>query len=109
MVIRYFLLENNEKITGLVDGTDIINSEDNSLFIGSPSNHSIHLKKKASGSWVKKKKWRFIQCQIQTWRYKSGQPERRHTDRCRDRTVIGSAVPKWMGGFENTFSYKILI
>ncbi len=23
-----------------------------------------------------------------------------------DRTVIGSAVPKWMGGFENTFTYR---
>ncbi len=99
--------KNKEKITGLIDGTDIINNEDNSLVLGYPIKSFYTFKK--TGIWQLGDEAEMAQ--IRNIKYKAGdiRVENLNADTlidAEDRTVIGSAVPKWVGGFENTFSYK---
>ena len=99
--------KNNEKITGLIDGSDIIDREETSLVIGEPIKTFYTFKKE--GIWQLGEEAEMEH--ITNMNIKAGDIKLANLNNdtlmdADDRMVIGSRAPKWMGGFENTFSYK---
>ncbi len=102
---------NKEKITNLIDGSDLIayngsSAEENSLLIGHPV-HSIYTYKKL-GIWQTADS-----SEMSTFKTKFKPGDIKLLDLngdsiidTKDRTYIGSKVPKWECGFENTFTFK---
>jgi hypothetical protein len=104
---------NQERVTRLVNGTNIIdksNSETNSLLIGHPV-HSFY-------NYVKQGIWQTADAAkagalvFGTTPFKPGDIRLKDINNDgkiqpdSDRVYIGSAVPKWSLGFQNTFIYK---
>ncbi|MET1055693.1 MAG: SusC/RagA family protein, partial [Pedobacter sp.] len=100
--------KNSEKITGLVDGRDIINTEENSLLIGSQV-QSYYVYKKTGI-------WQLSDMPITTTlngvAFKPGDIKVEDVngdgiiDINNDRMVVGHQQPNWFGGLQNTFNYK---
>jgi TonB-linked SusC/RagA family outer membrane protein len=104
---------NQEKITALIDGRDILKDEDESLLLGRPINSFYTFNKQGI--------WQADEADI-AMQYRSGsatgtpfQPgDIKLLDVNKDfiinadsdRMYIGSAVPKWVMGMQNTFYYK---
>ena len=106
-------MSNSERITGLINGTDIIdgtNAETNSLLIG----HAIHsfYNYQKQGIWQTADSVKGSQLVFGSTPFKPGDiklKDLNHDNKISpdsDRTYIGSAVPKWSLGFQNTFLYK---
>ena len=106
-------MSNQEKITKLVNGTSIIdgsNPENNSLLLGHPI-HSFY-------NYIKQGIWQTAEAAkagglvFGTTPFTPGQiklADLNHDGKISpdsDRTYIGSQVPKWSLGFQNTFIYK---
>ncbi|WP_345955513.1 TonB-dependent receptor [Mucilaginibacter sp. PAMB04168] len=100
---------NSEKITNLIDGRDIINAEDNSLFIGSQIQSFYNYRK--IGIWQLGEN-ADGRAKFGTTAFKPGDIKVEDLnndgliDATNDRTVIGHAQPTWYGGLQNTFTYK---
>jgi TonB-linked SusC/RagA family outer membrane protein len=100
-----------EKIFDLIDVKNIIGSELNSLLIGHPVKSFYSYKK--LGIWQLDEKdaatamrWNngttgFIPGDIKLEDY-----DHNDTIQTKDQHYLGSEVPKWFAGFQNTFSYK---
>jgi hypothetical protein len=106
-------MSNSEKITGLINGTNIIdgtNPEYASLLIGHPIHSYYNYRKE--GIWQTSEATKASQVVFGTTPFKPGdikladlnQDNKISPDS--DRTYIGSAVPKWSLGFQNTFMYR---
>jgi TonB-linked SusC/RagA family outer membrane protein len=99
---------NNEKIVDIIDGRNIINSEENSLIIGSAVQTYYAYKK--IGIWQLSDMP--ITSTLNNTAFKPGdiKVEDRNNDGIidlnNDRSVIGHAQPQWYGGLQNTFTYK---
>ncbi|UEG54153.1 TonB-dependent receptor [Mucilaginibacter daejeonensis] len=99
---------NSEKITGLIDGRDIINTEENSLLIGSQVQSYYGYKK--IGIWQTADGP--ITTTLNNVAFKPGDIKVQDMngdgkiDVNNDRTVIGHQQPRWYGGLQNTFTYK---
>jgi TonB-linked SusC/RagA family outer membrane protein len=99
---------NSEKITGLIDGRDIINTETNSLFIGSQIQSFYSYQK--TGIWQLGENAGAVR--FGTTPFKPGDIKVADLnndgviDATNDRTVIGHVQPRWYGGLQNNFSYK---
>jgi TonB-linked SusC/RagA family outer membrane protein len=99
---------NSEKILDLVDGRNIINTEENSLLVGSQI-QSYYVYKKIGI-------WQLSDMPITTTfnnvAFKPGDIKVEDLngdgkiDITNDRTVVGHQQPQWYGGLQNTFSYK---
>jgi TonB-linked SusC/RagA family outer membrane protein len=99
-----------ERIVNLIDGRDIIAAETNSLLIGHPVKSFYSYKK--LGIWQKDEKdaaavakWNgtttFIPGDIKLEDY-----DQNDSITIKDQHYLGSEVPKWFAGLQNTFSYK---
>lgn len=106
-------MSNQEKITGLINGTSIIdatNPETASLLLGHPI-HSFYNYEK-QGIWQTADSSKASALLFGTTPFKPGDirlADLNHNGVISpdsDRTYIGSAVPKWQLGFQNTFLYK---
>ncbi|WP_324673647.1 TonB-dependent receptor [Hymenobacter sp. GOD-10R] len=103
---------NIEEITKLTSGTDIIassNPESNSLLLGHPI-RSFYTYRKL-GIWQTNEADIAAQYKIGSYTFKPGDIKLADlngdfTFSAADQTYIGSNVPKWVGGFQNTFTYK---
>jgi TonB-linked SusC/RagA family outer membrane protein len=103
---------NNEKITKLIDGKDIIPStgwETNSYLIGRPMKSFYSYRK--LGIWQSGEKdaagsYSFAGKAFQPGDIKLQDVTGNNVINDSDRTYLGSVVPKWSLGFQNTFSYK---
>jgi len=99
---------NSEKITGLVDGRNLINTEENSLLIGSQV-QSYYVYKK-TGIWQQSDMP--ITTTLNGVAFKPGDIKVEDVngdgkiDINNDRVVVGHQQPKWYGGLQNTFIYK---
>jgi len=100
--------KNSEKITKLIDGRNIINTEENSLLIGSPV-QSYYLYK-GIGIWQQSDMP--ITTTLNGVTFKPGdikvedQNGDGKIDINDDRRVVGHQQPDWYGGLQNTFNYK---
>ncbi|MVN92864.1 SusC/RagA family TonB-linked outer membrane protein [Mucilaginibacter aquatilis] len=103
---------NAEKITGLIDGRNILsttNPERESLFIGSQVQSFYTYRK--TGIWQLGETGTRFGSTTGT-QYQPGDIKVQDLnndgviDATNDRTVIGHAQPRWFGGFQNTFTYK---
>ncbi|MCX2480819.1 TonB-dependent receptor [Pedobacter sp. MC2016-15] len=100
--------QNSEKITGLIDGRNIINTEENSLLIGSQV-QSYYVYKKI-GIWQQSDMP--ITTTLNGVPFKPGDIKVEDLngdgiiDINNDRMVVGHQQPKWFGGLQNTFNYK---
>lgn len=106
-------MSNSEKITKLINGTNIIssaNAETASLLLGHPV-HSFYNYIK-EGIWQSKDSVEASQFLNGTTPFKPGDiklADLNHDGKISpdsDRTYIGSVEPKWSMGFQNTFVYK---
>ncbi|MEJ6981440.1 TonB-dependent receptor [Pedobacter sp. P351] len=103
---------NKEEITKLINGTNIIaasGTEENSLLLGHPISSFYTYQK--LGIWQTDE-------EAEAARYKAGSTTFKPGDikladlngdmilDAKDYTYVGSTVPKWVGGFQNTLSYK---
>jgi TonB-linked SusC/RagA family outer membrane protein len=100
----------NEKITKLLDGKDIIGNETSTLLIGRPITSFYSYKK--LGIWqtdekdaAAKVKW------LGNTPYNPGDIKVADIDgndsiTNKDQIYLGSTVPKWFAGLQNTFTYK---
>jgi len=104
---------NQEKITGLINGTNIIassNTETNSLLPGHPI-HSFYVYKKL-GIWQTADAAKAAALTYGGTAFKPGDikiADINHDGKISqdsDYVYVGSAVPKWSLGFQNTFMYK---
>ncbi len=103
---------NREEITDLVNGIDVINNETNSLLLGRPINSFFTYKK--LGIWQSDEadeaaKYHFGNATGPAFQPGDIKAEDTNGDfviNSDDRQFIGSSVPKWIGGFRNSFSYK---
>lgn len=104
---------NREKITALIDGTDIINSEDNSFLQGHPITSFYTYKK--LGIWQSDEADEAAKLTKNTADGESFVPgEIKLKDingdgiisADSDRVYLGSSVPKFVLGIQNTFRYK---
>jgi TonB-linked SusC/RagA family outer membrane protein len=99
-----------EKLTKLLTSKDIINAETNSLLIGHPVTSFYGYKKE--GIWQTDENKDHVKVGGTTYEYQPGDIKvlDRNTDgfidATNDRGYVGSTVPKWFGGLQNTFSYK---
>lgn len=102
---------NSEKITGLIDGRDILstqNVETTSLFIGSQVQSFYNYQK--TGIWQLSENAGAVR--FGTTPFKAGDIKVADLnndgviDPTNDRTVIGHVQPQWYGGLQNTFTYK---
>jgi len=104
---------NKEAITKLVDGNDILVNERESLLLGKPINSFYTYRK--LGIWQldeadEAASYRFNSATGNT--FKPGDIKLADLngdniiDADNDRTYIGSTVPDWLGGLQNTFTYK---
>ena len=100
---------NREKITELVNGTDIIVNEDNSLLLDRPiSSFRTYTK---LGIWQTDEADEAAKYKIGTYAFKPGDIKVADLNNdfiidAKDLGYIGSTVPKWLGGLQNNFSYK---
>jgi TonB-linked SusC/RagA family outer membrane protein len=100
----------NEKIVNLVDGKDIIAAETNSLLIGHPVTSFYSYKK--LGIWQTSEKDAAASVKWQgTTPFNPGDikvEDYDHNDsiNIKDQHYLGSTIPKWFAGLQNTFSYK---
>ena len=106
-------MSNHEEITKLINGTNIIdgsNSEVNSLLLGHPI-HSFYNYVK-QGIWQNSEASKASSLVFGTTPFAPGMiklADLNHDGKISpdsDRTYIGSQVPKWSLGFQNTFVYK---
>ena len=106
-------MSNQEKITKLINGTNIIDgtdAENNSLLIGHPI-HSFYNYKKL-GIWQTSEAAKAGGLVFGTTPFTPGSfklADLNHDGKISpdsDRTYIGSQVPKWSLGFQNTFMYR---
>ncbi|WP_207425280.1 TonB-dependent receptor [Pedobacter sp. SYSU D00535] len=103
---------NKEKITELLNGTDILATrgiEENSLLLGRPISSFYTYKK--LGIWQQDeadiaKQYKFGTSTFQPGDIKLADLNGDKMIGPEDMTYIGSTVPKWVGGFQNTLSYK---
>ena len=109
----FSFMSNHEKITKLINGTNIIdasNPETNSLLLGHPI-HSFYNYIK-EGIWQNSEASEASTDSSGTTPFKPGQIKLKDLNGDHkisadsDRTYIGSQVPKWSLGFQNTFVYK---
>ncbi|OQP51661.1 hypothetical protein A4D02_25440 [Niastella koreensis] len=100
----------SEKIVNLIDGKDIIQAETNSLLIGHPVNSFYSYKK--LGIWQTDEK---DAAAAVKWNGQTGfnpgdikLQDYDHNDSITiaDQHYLGSTVPKWYAGLQNTFTYK---
>jgi len=99
----------NEKITSLLYNKDILNAETNSLLIGHPVNSFYNYKK--LGIWQLDEAKEASSYKVGTYTYKPGDIKVADLNGDsiidnNDKTYVGSTVPKWYGGLQNTFTYK---
>jgi TonB-linked SusC/RagA family outer membrane protein len=106
-------MSNQEKITKLINGTNIIDgsdAENNSLLLGHPI-HSFYNYKK-QGIWQTAEAAKAGNLVFGTTPFTPGMIKLADLNGDgkispdSDRTYIGSQVPKWSLGFQNTFMYK---
>jgi TonB-linked SusC/RagA family outer membrane protein len=101
---------NKEEITDLIEGQDIIDQIENSLIIGKPI-HSFYTWKKL-GIWQLGEEEEAAQftgdITFEPGDIKLANLNNDSTIDEDDRTCIGAAVPDWVGGLQNTFTYKSL-
>ena len=106
-------MSSQEKITKLISGTNIIDgsdAENNSLLLGHPI-HSFYNYKK-QGIWQNNEAAKAGNLVFGTTPFTPGMiklADLNHDGKISpdsDRTYIGSQVPKWSLGFQNTFMYK---
>jgi len=108
---------NKEEITKLINGTDIIaasGTERNSWLLGRPSGSFYTYKK--LGIWQLDEAEAAAQLRAGNYTFKPGDIKVADLSGpngvpdgvidANDLTYIGSRVPKWVGGLQNTFSYK---
>jgi len=106
---------NKEKITGLINGQDIIDTEKpetNSLLIGRPLNSFYEYTR--LGIWQESERDEaatYFKDDAKTIPFKPGDikladRDGNHIINGKDRGYIGSTSPKWMGGLMNTLRYK---
>jgi TonB-linked SusC/RagA family outer membrane protein len=102
---------NDEKITDLIDGRDIISTtspEEQSLFIGQPVNVFYTYRK--LGIWQLNENASAVTIGGQP--FKPGDIKVQDVngdnliDATNDRMVVGHVQPQWYGGLQNTFRYK---
>jgi TonB-linked SusC/RagA family outer membrane protein len=103
--------KSSEKITKLIDGKDITGSpiESASLLLGRPVNSFYSYKKE--GIWQADEAAKAATVFVGATPFKMGDIKLRDIDgndtiNSKDYTYLGSNVPKWFAGFQNTFSYK---
>ena len=97
---------NKEEITDLIDGQDIIYSEENSLVIGHPIETFYTFKKLGLWQEGEEEDWSIYPFPIKAGDIKLEDLNNDSIYDADDRTVIGHRVPNWIAGFENTFTYK---
>jgi TonB-linked SusC/RagA family outer membrane protein len=99
-----------EKIVKLIDNKDIIDKETNSLLVGHPVRSFYSYKKQ--GIWQENEK---DEAALVKWNgqapYKPGDIKVLDLDgndsiTIKDQHYLGSEVPKWFAGLQNTFTYK---
>jgi len=103
---------NREKITSLINGTDIIaasGTERNSWLIGRPVSSFYSYKK--LGIWQLNeadiaKNYKIGNYTFQPGDIKLADLNNDGTFNASDYTYLGSTVPKWVGGIQNNISYK---
>ncbi len=100
---------NREKITDLIDGEDIIQNEENSLLIGRPINSFFSYKK--LGIWQVSEMDEAAEMDFGGTPYEPGDIKVEDvngdgTINAEDRQYLGSNVPKFVLGFQNSFRYK---
>ncbi|WP_256013001.1 TonB-dependent receptor [Desertivirga xinjiangensis] len=103
---------NKEKITELINGIDIIaasGQEENSLLLGRPISSFYTYRK--LGIWqtdelATASSYKFGSTAFQPGDIKLADLNGDFIIDAKDLTYIGSTVPDWIGGFQNTFSYK---
>jgi len=103
---------NKERITKLINGTNIIaasGTEENSLLLGHPISSFYTYKK--LGIWQTDEEAEAATYKAGNTIFKPGDIKLAdlNDDKildAKDYTYIGSTVPKWVGGFQNTLSYK---
>jgi TonB-linked SusC/RagA family outer membrane protein len=102
---------NKEQITDLINGKDIIGSpsETNSLLIGHPI-LSFYTYRKL-GIWQASEEKEAAALRFGTTPFRPGDIKLADLDGNgiidqNDRTFVGGTVPKWIGGLQNTFSFK---
>lgn len=102
---------NNEKITELINGSDIISSgnpEENSLFIGAPVRVFYTYRK--LGIWQLNENPSAVTQAGQAFRYGDIKLQDINGDNIidatNDRVIVGQVQPKWFGGLQNSFRYK---
>jgi TonB-linked SusC/RagA family outer membrane protein len=104
--------KNIEKITYLVDNKDVIDKEENSLFLGKPIK-SIYTYKKL-GIWqfsdsTEMKLYNTKTGKIYTMNYGDIKIQDYNNDTIfneKDRQYIGSKVPDWIAGLQNTITWN---
>jgi TonB-linked SusC/RagA family outer membrane protein len=98
-----------EKLTKLITNKDIINAETNSLLIGHPVTSFYDYHK--IGIWQTGENKDGVKTGT-SYTYQPGDIKvEDHNndnviDKTNDRGYVGSTVPKWFGGLQNTFTYK---
>lgn len=97
---------NKEEITALIDGQDIIQSEDNSLFIGYPLKTFYTFNKLGIWQLGEEDEMSVYNYPIKVGDIKLEDINNDSIIDASDRKVLGAATPKWVAGIENTFSYK---
>ncbi|HWJ27156.1 MAG TPA: hypothetical protein VNS32_11480, partial [Flavisolibacter sp.] len=103
---------NRERITGLINGKDILSAsaETGSLLIGHPVNSYYNYVKE--GIWQSNEVDKAGQLTFGNTPFQPGDIKLKDINGDgkitpdSDRVYIGSAVPKWSAGFQNTFTYK---
>ncbi|MGV3507637.1 MAG: SusC/RagA family TonB-linked outer membrane protein, partial [Sphingobacteriaceae bacterium] len=103
---------NKEEITKLINGTDIIaasGTEENSLLLGHPISSFYTYQK--LGIWQADEEAEAAQYKSGSTTFKPGDIKLADLNGdkiidAKDYTYVGSTVPKWVGGFQNTLSYK---
>ncbi len=103
---------NKEEITKLIDGRDIIatsNPETNSLLLGRPISSFYTYEK--LGIWQTSEADEANKYKIGNYSFKPGDIKLADlngdfTFNASDQTYIGSTVPKWVAGLQNTISYR---
>jgi TonB-linked SusC/RagA family outer membrane protein len=97
-----------EKLTKLATNKDVIDKETNSLLIGHPVNSWYGYIKE--GIWQTGENKDHVK--FGNYEYQPGDIkvlDRNHDniiDNVNDQGYVGTTVPKWFGGLQNTFSYK---
>lgn len=100
--------KNIEEITHLVNDQDIINNEENSLVIGYPIKTFYTYNKLGIWQLGEEEEMSKYDYSISPGDIKLENLDNDSIIGPDDRKVIGSAVPDWVAGFENTFRYKSL-